>query len=125
LGNVLTEHATAIRSRHGAPGVSVSANGARPATPLPAASAAVSRSTTRRAVVPAEEQREVPWHAMEAKAVAASLDTAQDAGLSHAAAQARLKRYGPNLPPEAVPRSGGRLRPSLSPCLALLPVLPC
>jgi Ca2+-transporting ATPase len=43
---------------------------------------------------------------MEAEAVAASLHTAQDTGLSHAAAQERLKRYGPNLPPEAVPRSG-------------------
>jgi Ca2+-transporting ATPase len=57
-------------------------------------------------VAPPEEQHEVPWHAMEAEAVAASLDTAQDTGLSQAAAQARLKRYGPNLPPEAVPRSG-------------------
>src|SRR5262249_29636964 len=44
--------------------------------------------------------------ALEAEAVAASLDTSQDAGLSHVAAQARLQHYGPNLPPEAVPRSG-------------------
>jgi Ca2+-transporting ATPase len=43
---------------------------------------------------------------MEAEAAAASLDTTQDTGLSHVAAQARLQRYGPNLPPEAVPRSG-------------------
>jgi len=41
---------------------------------------------------------------MEAEAVAASLDT-QDTGLSQATAQARLQRYGPNLPPEATPRS--------------------
>jgi P-type Ca2+ transporter type 2C len=106
LGNALAEHTNAIRSRNEAPGDSVSSNGSRPATPLTAASAVASRRTIRRAVVPAEEQREVAWHTMEAEAVAAALDTAQDAGLSHAAAQARLKHYGPNLPPEAVPRSG-------------------
>jgi P-type Ca2+ transporter type 2C len=60
LGNVLAEHANGIRSRNGVPEDSVSANGARPATPLPVASP----STIRRAAVPAEEQREVPWHAM-------------------------------------------------------------
>jgi len=100
LGNVLAEHANIIGSRNGVPEDSVSANGACPVTPLPVAS----RSTIRRAVVPAEGQREVPWHAMEAEAVAASLDT-QDTGLSQATAQARLQRYGPNLPPEATPRS--------------------
>ena len=102
LGNVLAEHANALCSRNGVLGDSVSANGARPATPRPV----VGRSTRRRAVVPAEAQREVPWHVMEVEAVAASLDTTQDAGLSHVAAQARLKRYGPNLPSEATPRSG-------------------
>src|SRR5262249_28449613 len=107
LGTVLAEHANAIRSRNGAPGDPASANGARSAKPLPVAGAAVAgRSPIQRAVVPAEAQREIPWHAMEAGAVAASLQTAQDTGLSNAAAQERLKRYGPNLPPEAVPRSG-------------------
>src|SRR5215831_17684728 len=36
LGNVLAEHANAIRSRNRTPRTSVSANGARPATPHPA-----------------------------------------------------------------------------------------
>lgn len=107
LGDVLTEHANAVHTYNGTQAGSVSANGARPATPVPAASAAVaSRSTIQPADMPAEAQREIPWHAMEAEAVAAALDTAQDAGLSQAAARARLQRYGPNLPPEAVPRSG-------------------
>ena len=107
LGNVLAEHVSALRARNRAAGDPTSAKGTRLAMPLPTASAAVaSRSTMPRAAVPVEAQGEIPWHAMEAEAVAASLETAQEAGLSRAGAQARLKRYGPNLSPEAVPRSG-------------------
>src|SRR5262245_13162476 len=95
-----------MRSRNGALWGSASANGAERATPRPVASVAVtSRSPIHPTVVPSEEQHEVPWHAIEAEAVSASLETAQDTELSQTATQARLKRYGLNIPSAAVPRS--------------------
>jgi len=106
LGNVLAEHSNARRPSTGMPRGYVSPDGAGPAGPLPAANSAVaSRSTIRRAVAQVEAQREVPWHGMPAEEARTALGTAQDAGLSQAAAQERLQRYGPNLPPEAVPRA--------------------
>lgn len=55
---------------------------------------------------PPEEQPAQPWHLMEQYAVAAALGTSCDAGLSLEAAAERYRKYGPNLLPEAVPRSG-------------------
>ena len=87
LGDVLTAHANAVQAWNGTQGNSVSAHGARPATPLPAARAAgARRSTVQWADLPAEAPRAVPWHALAAAAVAAALATTQESGRSQAAA---------------------------------------
>jgi Ca2+-transporting ATPase len=65
-----------------------------------------SRHALRRLVVQAEEQREAPWHLMEAHAVAAEFETSAVLGLSRQRAEANYRHYGPNVLPEAVPRSG-------------------
>jgi len=90
FGDVLTVLANAVQAWNGTQGSSVSANGARPVTPLPAARAAgARRSTVQWADMPAEAHRAVPWQARAAEAVAAALATPQENGRSQAAAQAR------------------------------------
>lgn len=71
-----------------------------------AAATALNRHAVRCAVTQAEEQPAAPWHQMDADDVLARLQTIPGAGLSTAAVQHRLQTYGPNLTPEAVPRSG-------------------
>jgi Ca2+-transporting ATPase len=46
-----------------------------------------------------------PWHLIESDRIIASLKTSQVTGLSEEAAGDHLRQYGPNLLPEAVPRS--------------------
>lgn len=46
-----------------------------------------------------------PWHLREGAAVLAALQTSGTEGLSQAAAEERLRRYGPNVLPETMPRS--------------------
>ncbi len=53
-----------------------------------------------------EDQPEEPWHLLEPEAVLARLKTSRIAGLPHQAVQQNLKRYGPNVLPEAERRSG-------------------
>jgi len=65
-----------------------------------------SRRKVRRAVIYAEEQIIKPWHLMEASDVIALLETSKDSGLSQETAREKLKKYGPNILPESVPRSG-------------------
>lgn len=65
-----------------------------------------SRRKVRRAVMRAEDQMLEPWHLMEASDVIASLETSKDSGLSWETARENLKKYGPNILPESVPRSG-------------------
>jgi P-type Ca2+ transporter type 2C len=60
----------------------------------------------RRLGFQAEAQRDAPWHLMDADAVAAQLATATTHGLSQQGVEASYRKYGPNLLPEAVPRSG-------------------
>jgi hypothetical protein len=87
LGAVLTAHANAVQAWNGTQGSSVSANGARPATPLPAARAAgARRRTVQWADLPTEAPRAVPWYALAAAAVAAALATTQESGRSQATA---------------------------------------
>jgi Ca2+-transporting ATPase len=64
------------------------------------------RSAIRRALAHATEQPGEAWHCLDAATIMTALQTSPVAGLSSAAAQERLQRYGPNLPPESVPRSG-------------------
>ena len=65
-----------------------------------------SRGKVRRLVSHAEDQTVEEWHAAEPSAILERLDTAASTGLSTESAQARLKKFGPNLLPESVPRSG-------------------
>jgi P-type Ca2+ transporter type 2C len=70
-------------------------------TAVPAPRDALSRPVTE-----ADEQRDVPWHHMDADAVAALFETSTVHGLSQPRVEANYRKYGPNLLPEAVPRSG-------------------
>jgi Ca2+-transporting ATPase len=64
------------------------------------------RRKLRRLVVQAEEQRTEPWHFMESSDVLDFFGVNKNYGLSNESARERLKKYGPNVLPEAVPRSG-------------------
>ncbi len=91
---------------HSTPQGRAETDGAAAAPPLSEAGAPyASRRAVRQAVIHAEAQRDASWHGMEADEVTAALDTSQTAGLSSASAHERLETYGPNLSPEAVPRS--------------------
>lgn len=57
-------------------------------------------------MVHAQPQTEEVWHAREGKEVADFLQTSSATGLSPTRVAERLKQYGPNVLPEAVPRSG-------------------
>ena len=65
-----------------------------------------SRRKLRRAITHAEDQRIESWHLMESPDVIALLETSMDLGLSEDYAKENLKKYGPNILPESVPRSG-------------------
>ncbi len=65
-----------------------------------------SRRKLRNLVVHAEDQPEEKWHNLEADTVLRLVSADEDLGLSDEAAQQRLKKYGPNMLPESVPRSG-------------------
>jgi Ca2+-transporting ATPase len=66
----------------------------------------VSRRKLRKAVIHAEVQRIEPWHLMKASDAITSLETSKDSGLSWETARENLKKYGPNILPESVLRSG-------------------
>jgi P-type Ca2+ transporter type 2C len=53
-----------------------------------------------------EEPQQAPWHLMTEGAVLTALHSSKASGLSNAAARHNLETYGPNLLPEAEPRSG-------------------
>ncbi|MEW5744569.1 MAG: cation-transporting P-type ATPase [Nitrospirota bacterium] len=106
-------HITLLVSAHG--------NGPRaPSAPQPSAAARrdlspeageagkllSSRRKLRTLVVHAEEQEAEAWHTFSSGEVVRRFSTSKETGLSPEAAFARLKRYGPNVLPEAVPRSG-------------------
>jgi len=57
-------------------------------------------------VVRSEDQSVEPWHVKEADTVLKAFATSSAAGLSGREAGKRLKKYGPNVLPEAVQRSG-------------------
>ncbi len=82
-----------------------------PADPRPAAADVVptGRRKLRLVVKKAEKQEVVPWHRLEADEAVSLLGTSRRYGLSPESAGILLKRYGPNLLPESVPRSGWRI----------------
>jgi Ca2+-transporting ATPase len=56
--------------------------------------------------VPSTQKGEAqPWHTVDASSALALLDSTERVGLSSEAVQERLRRYGPNLLPESLPRS--------------------
>lgn len=65
-----------------------------------------SRRKVRRAVIHAEDQILEPWHLMKASDAIDLLETSKDSGLLCETAKEKLKKYGPNILPESVPRSG-------------------
>lgn len=66
----------------------------------------VSRRRLRRAVVLAEEQVVKPWHYLRAADILKLFGADKNSGLSTDLVRERLKKYGPNILPESVPRSG-------------------
>ena len=66
----------------------------------------MSRHALRKSVLKAEEQAVQPWHHMEAAEVLSLFGVSPESGLSHSDADMNIKRFGPNLLPESVPRSG-------------------
>ncbi len=53
-----------------------------------------------------EEQPREPWHLLEAESALAKWETSKASGLSRQIARRNLERFGPNMLPEAEPRSG-------------------
>ena len=66
---------------------------------------AMSKRKLRRLVVRSEDQSLEQWHTKDADVVLKALATSSTAGLSDREAKERLKKYGPNVLPEAVSRS--------------------
>ncbi|WP_333654471.1 cation-translocating P-type ATPase [Dissulfurispira sp.] len=64
------------------------------------------RRKLRRAIVRAKEQIVEQWHLMESASVLDLFGVNKSNGLSHESAKENLKKYGPNILPESVPRSG-------------------
>jgi Ca2+-transporting ATPase len=65
-----------------------------------------SRRKLRRLVTQAEEQAVEAWHTVESPSVLERMGSSPVTGLSGENAEFRLKKFGPNLLPESVPRSG-------------------
>ena len=65
-----------------------------------------SRRRLRRSVILSEMQTEEAWHLMDATEVLRTFGTSRNAGLSADLVSVNLRRFGPNILPEAVPRSG-------------------
>ncbi|HVP78910.1 MAG TPA: HAD-IC family P-type ATPase [Thermodesulfobacteriota bacterium] len=63
------------------------------------------RQEIRRLLLRAQDQESEAWHLMDAPSVLRNFGTDPRSGLCPATAQEILKRYGPNLLPESVPRS--------------------
>jgi Ca2+-transporting ATPase len=80
-----------------------------PSSPLPSQvpgpEKASNRRQLRRLIVHAEEQKEEPWHVVDQQIALDLFGTNRETGLSSQSAADQLKRYGPNILPESVPRS--------------------
>ncbi|MCL5237281.1 MAG: cation-transporting P-type ATPase [Nitrospirae bacterium] len=65
-----------------------------------------SRRRIRNLVTRAEDQEVEAWHVMEPSEVINRSGTSRSSGLSSESVRQQLRKYGPNLLPESVPRSG-------------------
>jgi Ca2+-transporting ATPase len=66
----------------------------------------LSRRKLRRNIALSEDQEVREWHATDNKEVLDIFGTSRNSGLSSDTAEEHLRRYGPNVLPESVPRSG-------------------
>ncbi len=66
----------------------------------------VSRRKLRRLITRSENQSVEQWHLMEEGDVLSTLEASKVSGLLREQAEKNLKKYGPNILPESVPRSG-------------------
>ncbi|MCL0085361.1 HAD-IC family P-type ATPase [Thermodesulfovibrionales bacterium] len=78
----------------------------RPAVSIGSRNKTLSKRRLRRPIMQAEGQRVEQWHLMNADKVLDLMETSKDAGLSAESVKKRLKKYGSNVLPESVPRSG-------------------
>lgn len=65
-----------------------------------------SRRKLRRLIVKSEDQETNPWHLMGSRDVLDKFGVDPNLGLPNTSAKELLKKYGPNVLPESVPRSG-------------------
>lgn len=80
---------------------------ALPSTPNDSAKKSIiSRRKLRRSVIHAEDQTVKRWHFMKSTSVLDFFGADKDYGLSCESAKENLRKYGPNILPESVPRSG-------------------
>ena len=66
----------------------------------------ISRRKLRKLITCSEDQSVEQWHLKEAGDVLSLLETSKVSGLSREQVEKNLKKYGPNILPESVPRSG-------------------
>lgn len=64
------------------------------------------KRTLRKLMTQTETQDLKPWYLMDTEEVITAFNTSGESGLSNEVTRERLKRYGPNVLPESVPRSG-------------------
>lgn len=64
------------------------------------------RRKLRKSIVRSAPQHEEPWHTLDASTLLEHFGADRDEGLPDCLCQERLKKFGPNVLPESVPRSG-------------------
>lgn len=106
LTQTVAEYEAPVYQPPAAAGMTLQRNGSQPPPRQAVNPAMANRRAVRRAVTQAADQTPRPWHLLPGDTVTAALNTTPVTGLSSATAQERLRQYGPNVPPEAVPRSG-------------------
>ena len=93
------------KSQHLEP-ASPPAENRHPLAPVFSQKTKTSPRKVRQLVVHSEDQPAQPWHLIEAHDLLEQLESHSAAGLSRAEGVSRLKKFGPNVLPESVPRSG-------------------
>lgn len=66
----------------------------------------LSRRKLRKSIIHAEPQQTENWHLLDGEEVLSALGTSRQTGLSLSVAKENLKKFGPNVLPESIPRSG-------------------
>jgi Ca2+-transporting ATPase len=78
----------------------------QPLSPLKDSSRPTRKGKLRKLVTQAEEQKVESWYFQDSESALAEWNTSRELGLSHELVKENLERYGPNILPESVPRSG-------------------